>query len=292
MMWDYVGIVRTNKRLQRARSRIANLQDEIQEYYWDFIVNSDLLELRNIATVAELIISLRAAPSREPRPALQPGLSRRRSGLGATRHHLAQARLNPARPAFAMKIHLAYGQGRLPIDLPDDRTTVIAPTHRPGLANEKEAVRAALASPIGARPLREWIKKGDRVCIAFSDLTRPTPNERLIPWLLEYLADVPREQILLINQIGTHRPNTTEELERLLTADVVRHCRVINHEPENPHELAEFGAMRDGRWPRSTGIWRRRTSASLPGSSSRIFLPGSAEASRGSFQVAAACKAS
>jgi L-aspartate oxidase len=55
-MWDYVGIVRTNKRLERAARRIQTLRHEIREYYLDYLVNHEILELRNIAAVAELII--------------------------------------------------------------------------------------------------------------------------------------------------------------------------------------------------------------------------------------------
>jgi L-aspartate oxidase len=66
LMWDYVSIVRTTKRLQRAATRLQNLQREVQEFYWNFRVTPELLELRNLVEVATLIVDS-AARRRESR---------------------------------------------------------------------------------------------------------------------------------------------------------------------------------------------------------------------------------
>ena len=144
-----------------------------------------------------------------------------------------------------MKVNLAYGSGHLPIEVPDDRTTVIEPAHIDGLADEKAAVLDALQNPIGSQPLLERISPDTKICIAFTDITRATPNDRIIPWLLEHLGG-PNDNITLLNQLGTHRPNTREELETMLTPEVVANYRVLNHEPENPKELVQVGTTADG----------------------------------------------
>jgi len=144
-----------------------------------------------------------------------------------------------------MKVNLAYGSGHLPIEVPDDRTTVIEPAHIDGLADEKAAVLDALQNPIGSQPLLERISPDAKICIAFTDITRATPNDRIIPWLLEHLGG-PNDNITLLNQLGTHRPNTREELETMLTREVVANYRVLNHEPENPEALVQVGTTADG----------------------------------------------
>ena len=144
-----------------------------------------------------------------------------------------------------MKVNLAYGSGHLPIEVPDDRTTVIEPAHIDGLADEKAAVLDALQNPIGSQPLLEHISPDAKICIAFTDITRATPNDQIIPWLLEHLGG-PNDNITLLNQLGTHRPNTREELETMLTPEVVANYRVLNHEPENPEALVQVGTTADG----------------------------------------------
>jgi lactate racemase len=132
-----------------------------------------------------------------------------------------------------VRIKLAYGREGLWIDLPDDApVTVIEPRFVPGLPDERVAIVQALRAPRDTPPLRDLAGPDDTVAIVFSDLTRPMPNDRALPPLLDDLtaAGVPAEQIVLINALATHRPQTEAELRGMLGDGIVDRYRVIQHE--------------------------------------------------------------
>jgi nickel-dependent lactate racemase len=129
-----------------------------------------------------------------------------------------------------MKVRLAYGKTGLDVDLPDDLdVTVVEPKYLPGLPDQGEAVREALRNPIEAPPLRNIAKPSDKVGIIFNDITRPTPNNLIIPLVLNELENVPRRNITLFNALGTHRPNTDAELREILGDALVDGYRIIQN---------------------------------------------------------------
>ncbi len=127
-----------------------------------------------------------------------------------------------------MQVKLAYGKTGLEVELPE-HAKVLTPYHLPGLTDEKSKAFEALDNPIGTPPLRMMVRETDKVAIVISDMTRPTPNHKMVPWLLEALNHVPRENFVIINGTGSHRDNTPEELIQMLGEDVVNSVRVVNN---------------------------------------------------------------
>lgn len=144
-----------------------------------------------------------------------------------------------------MKTTLLYGKDGLTIEVPD-RAVIIEPKHLDGLADEEKAVREALQNPIGTPPLREMVKSTDRVAIVISDITRPTPNEKLVPWLLNELSHVPHENFVIINGTGTHRDQTEEEFVQMLGQWVVDHIKIVNNHCHDKETLVNVGRSRFG----------------------------------------------
>lgn len=138
------------------------------------------------------------------------------------------------------QVQLAYGRTGLQISVPDS-AIVVEPRHLPALADDKAAVVSAMRNPQGTPPLKSMVGKGDTVAIVISDITRPTPNHKLIPWIMEELDHVPRENFIIINGLGSHRANTQEELADMLGWDIVNTVRIENHDAFDDANLVCVG---------------------------------------------------
>lgn len=139
-----------------------------------------------------------------------------------------------------MQVTLAYGRTGLAVELPDE-AVVIRPAEASGLPDEAAAIREALRRPLGMPSLREIVRPEHRVAVVFSDLTRPMPNDRVLPILLEELSHVPPTQVTLLNALGTHRPQTPAELEEMLGSGIAHTYPILQHDPYDRASLVQVG---------------------------------------------------
>lgn len=144
-----------------------------------------------------------------------------------------------------MEATLLYGKTNLSINLPDD-SFIVEPQNLDGLPNDEEAIKEALSNPIASPPLREMVKPDDRVAIVISDITRPTPNHKLVPLLIQELDHVPLENFVIINGTGTHRDQTKEEFVQMLGEWVVENIRIINNSCHDKNTLVNLGKSKFG----------------------------------------------
>jgi nickel-dependent lactate racemase len=141
-----------------------------------------------------------------------------------------------------MIIHLPYGKSSISIDLPENyNTSILEPKYPPALKDPDAALRNALRSPLGSPPLNKTVQVKDKVGIIFNDITRPTPSKRILQAVLQEISHVPNEQITLFNALGTHRPNTSDELRQMLGKDVVDNYRVIQNNAFDPSTQVYLG---------------------------------------------------
>jgi nickel-dependent lactate racemase len=175
---------------------------------------------------------------------------------------------------LGMKVKLAYGKEGLWIELPADNVTVVEPRFVPGLPDETEAIRSALREPIGTPPLRDLVKPDDTVAIVFSDITRPQPRLRMLPVLLEEIAHVPPENIVLINALGTHRPNTEKELIGMLGRKIAESYPIVQHDAWDKGNMVYLGPTSFGHQTYINGVYMEARIKTLTGFIEPHFFAG------------------
>ncbi len=146
-----------------------------------------------------------------------------------------------------MIVPLMYGRAYKSINVPNDALVISVYKAHP-LENDVQAIQEAILRPIGDKSIRALTSKVKRVTIAHSDITRATPNERILPVLLNELesAGANRKNITLINALGTHRAQTEAELRQMLGEGVFRQYRCEQHNAFDDEKLVSVGWTQNG----------------------------------------------
>ena len=148
-----------------------------------------------------------------------------------------------------MRVGVKYGRGSLNVDVPDENLAgILTIRHGDPLQDPETAVREALESPVNSLPLAQLVAGRSSACIIISDVTRPVPNQVILPPILETLEwqGIPREKIVILIATGIHRPTTEKELEEMVGLDIMNNYRIVNHLSGEPETHKYLGLTRNG----------------------------------------------
>ncbi|MGM9654966.1 MAG: nickel-dependent lactate racemase [Butyricicoccaceae bacterium] len=135
-----------------------------------------------------------------------------------------------------MKLEFGLGTSTQVVEVPEKNLIgVLRAKPAPAIASEEEEVRRALREPVGAPPLRQVVRPGEKIAVITSDITRPMPTRKVMPALLDelYAAGVKPEDITLVFALGSHRRQTDEERRRLAGERAWNEIRCVDCDPDD-----------------------------------------------------------
>jgi len=144
----------------------------------------------------------------------------------------------------AVKVFLPYGGRLLECEVPKRNLLTIAkPPFGVPVEDERRSIRETITKAIHAGELSTTLKPTDKVTIAVTDSTRPTPNSKILPILLEELGrfGVKDKNVAVIIATGMHKPDSPEEMRRNVGEQTLRRVKVVNHNPDDQERLVSLG---------------------------------------------------
>jgi len=142
-----------------------------------------------------------------------------------------------------------YGTSSILFDVPDKNLLkVLEPNDVPPLKDLKRGVEEALRNPIGTKRLREIVRKGERVAIVINDITRPVPNDQILPVVLEELEEggIQAGDTVVVIANGVHRPNTPDEIRQMVGSSINDSLKIYNHDAFDPTTITTMGKTAEG----------------------------------------------
>lgn len=143
-------------------------------------------------------------------------------------------------------IWLPYGKGKNRLEIPrQNLMRIYYPRKIVDVVDEARTLRQAMENPIRSPRLREIVQRGQKIAIVTSDLTRPTPSDKMLPFVLSELeaAGIPDKDIFIVFALGIHRPMSAAEMQKAISPGIFQRIRTMNHDP---NDVVTLGVTRRG----------------------------------------------